>query len=70
MAIHPGHRFAHKNVGPLLMHIAFTQLHRVITQQFASVCLSYLIATEQKNTVLLVVMQYKLVEMCQGFRGT
>jgi hypothetical protein len=69
IAIHPCHRFAH-NVGPLLMYVACTQVHGVKTQQSASVCLPYLVATEQINTVLLVVMLCNLVEMCQCFRGT
>lgn len=69
MAIHSCPRFAH-NIVPLLIYVAFTQVHRVITQQSASVYLSYLVATEQTNTVLLAVMLCNLVEMCQCFRGT
>jgi len=70
MAIRPGHRFAHNNVVPLLIYVAFTRVHSVITQQSASVYLSYLVATEQKNMVLLVVMLCNLVETCHCFRGT
>jgi len=70
MAICPDRRFAHNNVVPLLIYIAFTQVHGVVTQQSAFVYPSYLLAIEQKNTVLLVVMLFNLVEICQCFRGT
>jgi hypothetical protein len=70
MAVHPGHRFSHNNVVPLLIYVAFTQVHGVITQQSAYVYLFYLVAREQNNTALVVVMLCNLVEMCQCFRGT
>jgi len=69
VAIPPGHRFAYNNIVPWLIYVAFTQVHGVITQQSASVYLSYLVTTEQKNTVLLVVMLCNLVKMCHCFRG-